>query len=193
MLCRSPTTALRKDCRPCTWGGFNDARGLLFAPSGEAVGNAFDSNVQVTRTLPETGTYVVRVNANNLVSTGSYNLGLECRKSPVAQVNGTLTCGTLLAGSITEAGEVDLLTFTGTAGQVVDLTLVETSAWGGVAGISNDARGQLFAPSGDAVGGAFDSNTQVTHTLPETGTYIVRINANNLVSTGSYNLGMECN
>ena len=29
-------------------------------------------------TLPESGTYVVRVNANTLMSTGTYSVGLEC-------------------------------------------------------------------------------------------------------------------
>ena len=49
----------------------------VLAPSGTEV-ITFDSNAQQQLTLPETGMYLIRLNANNLVSTGSYNLGLEC-------------------------------------------------------------------------------------------------------------------
>ena len=49
----------------------------MFAPSGAAVGS-LRSNSQATFTLPEAGTYVIRVSATNLATTGSYNLNFEC-------------------------------------------------------------------------------------------------------------------
>ncbi len=171
------------------WGAGNAARGRLLSPSGAQVGQ-FDSNAQQMFTLPESGTYIVRINANNLVATGPYNIGMECRHNPVAVIDDTLSCGGLVSGTIGVPGEVDLITFQGTAGQVIDLTLVEASNWAGASSV-NDARATLFAPSGAQVG-QFDSNAQQTFTLPESGTYIVRINANNLVATGLYNIGMEC-
>ena len=103
---------------------------------------------------------------------------------------GTLSCGDLIPGSIDAAAEAEFYTLTGQANDVITLTLVETSNWGGTAG-SADARLTLFAPSGAEVV-TFDSNGQQQVTLPESGTYIVRIQANNLVSTGSYDLGLEC-
>jgi hypothetical protein len=141
-------------------------------------------------TLPETGTYVLRVYANNLVSTGDYNLGLESiLPTPVSQ--GALTCdGSTISESITQAGEVDLFTFSGTSGQDVTLTLTETSNWGGFQG-GNDVRGLLYAPSGAAVGNAFDSDAQVQLTLPANGTYVLRVTANNLVSTGTYDVACQ--
>jgi hypothetical protein len=132
----------------------------------------------------------VQVNPNNLVSAGTYNLGLESI-APPDPINGTLTCGALLGGAIDAGGEVDLLTFDASSGDEISITLVETSDWGGTAGV-NDARGILQAPSGDILGAAFDSDAQVEFTLPETGTYVLQVNANNLVSIGTYNVGLTC-
>ncbi len=84
--------------------------------------------------------------------------------------------------------EADFYTLTGQADDVITLALVETSNWGLA---SNDARLTLFAPSGAQVI-TFDSNGQQEVTLPESGTYVVRVQANNLVSTGSYDLELEC-
>jgi hypothetical protein len=85
---------------------------------------------------------------------------------------------------------VDLITFTGNAGAVVDLTLVQTAGFPDPFGRVL-AHATVFAPSGAQVA-AFNANSQNTLTLPESGTYVVRINANTLVHTGSYTLGMEC-
>ena len=38
----------------------------------------YDSNIQPQITLPESGTYVIQLNANNLVTSGSFNLSLTC-------------------------------------------------------------------------------------------------------------------
>ncbi len=48
----------------------------LIAPSHTVV-DVFDANGQRDFTLEETGTYVLRVNANNFVTTGSYSVGLS--------------------------------------------------------------------------------------------------------------------
>ena len=109
---------------------------------------------------------------------------------PQSVVDATVRCGELLSASVDVAGEVDLITFTGNTNEVVALTLVETSNWGGLQG-RNDARVTVLAPSGTEVI-TFDSSAQQQLTLPETGMYLIRLNANNLVSTGSYNLGLEC-
>jgi uncharacterized repeat protein (TIGR01451 family) len=163
-------------------------RMTIFAPSGASLG-AFNANSQNTLTLPETGTYLVRVNASNLVTTGTYSLGLECLQPP-QPIDAALSCGDLQSGEIGAPGEVDLLTFTGTAGEVKDLTLVATGGnWNFP--LTQIPRMTIFAPSGASLG-AFNANSQNTLTLPETGTYLVRVNASNLVTTGSYDLGLVC-
>ena len=172
--------------------GFDAIRNIfvrftLISPTNMQSG-PFDANTQRSFTLLETGTYLVRVNASNLVSTGSYNLGLECRQ-PLGPVDGTLGCGSLLQGKIEAPGEVDLITFSGQAGQVIDLTLVQTSGFDAIRNIF--ARFTLFSPTNERLG-PFDANTQRSFTLSETGTYLVRVNASNLFHTGSYNLGLEC-
>ena len=132
---------------------------------------------------------MVRVNANTLLHTGTYNLSMTCLL-PTAPPPTPLACGELLSGSIDVASEVDLFSFTGTANDVLDLTLTETSDWGGSSG-SIDARATVFSPTGVQVA-LFDSNLQQQITLPETGTYVVRVNANTLVNTWTYDLGLVC-
>ncbi len=65
---------------------------------------------------------------------------------------------------------------------------------GGFAGTpsSTSAELTLFAPSGSAVGAVVRSNSQATFTLPETGSYAIRVSARNLATTGSYNVGLHC-
>ena len=53
------------------------AAATLFAPSGAQV-VAFKANVVQAVTLPETGTYVVRINASNFADTGSFDVELIC-------------------------------------------------------------------------------------------------------------------
>ena len=173
------------------WGGnnfANDARLTLFSPTGVQVA-LFDSNAQTQLTLPETGTYLIRVNANNLVSTGNYNLGLSC-VLPSSPPPTPIACGDNLSGSIDAVGKAEFFSFSGNTNDVIDLMLTETSNWGGN-NFANDARLTLFSPTGVQVA-LFDSNAQTQLTLPETGTYLIRVNANNLVSTGNYNLGLSC-
>ena len=106
---------------------------------------------------------------------------------PTVPVDGTLTYGDLLSAAIDAPGEADQYTFVGSEGDVISIALVETTDWGGYGG-ENDARGVLYAPSGAAVGSYFDSNVQPEFTLAETGTYVIRVYANTLVSTGGYDI-----
>ena len=102
-----------------------------------------------------------------------------------------LLCGAVLSGEIAVSGEEDMFTFTGTTDDVVDVVLTETGLdWGGSCG-AYDPRATIFSPSGIEVD-QFDANTRRTLTLLETGTYLVRINANQLTATGTYNLGLTC-
>jgi hypothetical protein len=168
--------------------GENDAQATLFAPSGAQLG-MFDSTVQQRFTLAESGAYVIKVNANTLLNTGSYNLGLE-RLKPLGPIDGTLSCGNTVARSITQQGEVQLFTFAAGTNAQVTISLVETVSFGGPFG-ENDARATLFGPSGAQL--AFlDSDSQQQFTLGESGTYIIQVNANTLLHTGSYDLSLVC-
>ncbi|HLJ17180.1 MAG TPA: PKD domain-containing protein, partial [Bryobacteraceae bacterium] len=169
-------------------GGFGfgiDAVANVFAPSGKPV-VGFGANGQQQLTLAETGTYVVQVQANNLASTGTYNLGLVCR-SPMVQPSTGMSCGSLPQGSITAAAQVNQYTFAGTANGIVTLTLADTGGFG----FGIDAVANVFAPSGKPVVG-FGANGQQQLTLAETGTYVVQVQANNLASSGTYSLGLVC-
>jgi hypothetical protein len=149
--------------------------------------DTFSANTQQQITLPENGTYIIRVRANTLVNTGSYNLGVECLQPLDSPIEAVLSCGDLASGSIDASGEVDLYTLTGQAGDMILLTLTETGGFPG----GSAPQLTLFSPSLEVVD-TFNANTQQQITLPENGTYIIRVRANTLVNTGSYNLGVEC-
>ena len=78
------------------------AQATVIAPSGANV-VTFNANSQQQITLTESGAYTIRVNANNLVTTVNYNLGLECLR-PRGPVDGTLTCGGIVSDAIGAAG-----------------------------------------------------------------------------------------
>ena len=78
----------------------------------------FNGNSQNALPLPETGQYVVRVNANDLTSTGTYNLGLECQSGnaiPIAVAGGdqSVSVGNTvqLNGGASNDSDGDTLTF----------------------------------------------------------------------------------
>src|SRR5262245_48847178 len=164
--------------------GSNSVALTLFAPSGSAVG-ILTSNSLGQFTLPETGTYVIRVNASNLSTTGSYNLDCECIFLNYSPLTISHTCFSLSSGTIEAAAEVGLYRFSGPALQSLSLVLALPSF---PTRRSSDLSVALtlFAPSGSAVG-ILTSNSLGQFTLPETGTYVIRVNASNLSTTGSYN------
>jgi hypothetical protein len=180
-----------------TTGGFaanpnvSSSVGLtLFAPSGSTVGT-LRSNSLANFTLAADGTYLIRVRATNLVTTGSYNLNLECLFPVPSPDAVSLTCGTLGSGKIDAAAQVDLFTFAGSGGQIISLALASTGGFSTNPNVSSSVTLTLFAPSGVAVG-TLRSNSQANFTLPEAGSYVIRVSATNLATTGSYNLNLEC-
>ncbi|MFN7947679.1 MAG: hypothetical protein U0Z53_20180 [Blastocatellia bacterium] len=160
------------------------ATATIISPTAPPV--SFNANSQQQLTLSESGVYVIQIRASNLVSTGSYSIGQECLL-PTSPVDATLTCGALLPDRpINAAGQVDQLTFSGQANDQVTLTL---TASGFPLGATATAR--VFSPTATLLI-SFNANSQQQLTLPTTGTYIIQVQASNLVSTGSYNLGREC-
>ena len=161
------------------------ATATVFSPTA-AVVKTFDANSQQQLTLPESGAYVVQVRASNLVSTGSYSVGLECLL-PTSPVDATMACGTLLSSRpISAAAQVDQFTFVGQANERKTLTLAASGFPTFVT-----ATATVYSPTA-AVVKTFDANSQQQLTLPESGAYVVQVRASNFVSTGSYSLGLEC-
>jgi len=110
----------------------------------------------------------------------------------LARVSDTtpLTCGLSVSGSIESQGEVDEYTFTGQAGQIVALTLTETA---GFPGNSQAPVATVFSPTGAEVLSFGPSQREIT--LPESGTYVVKVSPNrfDFLVVGSYGLSLECN
>src|SRR6185295_9003068 len=86
-----------------------------------------------------------------------------------------LACGALVSGVIGAAGEVDTYAFAGQAGQIIAVALASTGGFSANPSLSSAALG-VIAPSGIVVAGV-RSNGQTAFTLPETGTYTIRVSA----------------
>ena len=102
-----------------------------------------------------------------------------------------LTCGTLASGQIGARAQVDLFTLSGETGQIISLALASTGGFSATPSASTSVELTLFAPSGTAVNG-LRSNSRANVTLPETGIYVMRVNATNLATLGSYRLTLGC-
>jgi hypothetical protein len=176
-------------------GGFASNRGTfsveltLFAPTGAIIGR-LRSNSQANFTLPEAGTYVIRVRASNLATTGSYNVNLECVFPTLSPPAIPSSCGALTSGTISAPGQVDLYSFPGQGGQTISLALASSGGFASNRGTFS-VELTLFAPSGAAVA-SLRSNSQGNFTLPAPGTYVISVNATNLATTGSYTLTFAC-
>ncbi|MBW4532174.1 MAG: VCBS repeat-containing protein [Aphanothece saxicola GSE-SYN-MK-01-06B] len=128
-------------------------------------------------TAPEAGTYLLQIQGG---STAPVNYSFQL-VSPTT-TSTALTLNSPVAGTITELGEQDIYTFTGTAGQrlIYDAT----------ANNANNLLVSLLSPSGGLV--VSNNDTDFDNgliTLTETGTYqlIVRGNIGVANSTGNYN------
>jgi hypothetical protein len=163
-------------------------RATLIAPSNTVI-DFFDARPgnQRNYTLEESGTYILRVNANDLVATGSYSLSVACIRPPSPDAV-PIGYGDLVNGSLA-AAQVDLYTFTGAANEFITVTLALTA---GFPNVPQAPRVCLIAPS-DSIVDCFDARpgNQRNYTLEESGTHVLRVNANNFVTSGSYALGLE--
>ncbi len=157
------------------------ARAVLFDPNGTEIQNWL-ANAQPEYTLPSTGTYLIQIQAENVHRTGTYALGLE-GVSPVTPGATALTLGATHSGTIDAPADVDVLTFAGTSGSSVTITLTHTGGF--TAGAR--ARVTLFSPAGAQVL-EFDATGSQQVTLGATGTFVVQVKAANGVTTGSYDI-----
>lgn len=170
----------------------------LKSPGNVTVFSSYlDNNNEGRRTLPETGTYTLRVwvGASNPDYIGTY--GFRLRTIPVDQVfpieiGDTITNGVpeFGAGNIELPGAWDYYTFTGTNGQHVFVEILQTDS---------TFQGYLFCelktPTSNTVFSSYVSggNNLGRRTLTETGTYRLRVNAqsNNPNHTGAYSIRLR--
>ena len=79
-----------------------------------------------------------------------------------------------------------MFTFSGSQNDFVVFTLSRTGGWSAFAG----PQVTVFTPSGASLT-TFNGNGRQGHVLPATGTYVLRVAASDLGTTGAYNLGIE--
>ncbi|WP_094583979.1 Calx-beta domain-containing protein [Synechococcus sp. BO 8801] len=149
---------------------------LLRGPNGEAItsGN-LASDLEIT--LTRTGSHILYID-----STSASSIPYSFQLVTPTTTSTPLTLGSAVSGSISELGEQDLYTFTGTAGQRLLFDATVSNA--------RTLFATLRSPSGALVinfaDTDFDSNLV---TLTETGTYQLSIEGQvgSATSTGNYN------
>lgn len=166
------------------------------APSGASVFNACFGDVG-RKTLPETGTYRIRVwvGANNPAYVGVYAFRIFTLPGDVRcaiQKGAVVSDGVPVAGAgrIDQPGGLDTYTFEGLAGQNVNFEqLSAAAAFGGW------LYWQGLKPSGTTLfTGYFPGSVRQRRTLPETGIYTIRVYPQppNTTSVGASSFRTRC-
>jgi uncharacterized lipoprotein YbaY len=139
--------------------------------------------------LPQAGTYTVRVYDSALRDRGSYRLGLE-GINPISTNPGQVVKGGIVGGNIDSAIDVKQYVFDAAAGDKVQLTGTALGKTG-----TFTARFKLWGPGGqdlrhfDVVSGRTGSRR--IDSLPLTGRYMVEVYDSALRDAGSFSLGFE--
>jgi uncharacterized protein YdeI (BOF family) len=144
----------------------------------------YDQDKQFT--LPRTGTYLVRIQDDNLQDTGHYRVGLE-KVNPPSPRPIALPVGGTIERRITQSLQKDQFVFQGRQGEVVQLVAARTS---GDANFKPYIK--VYAPNNNGTSMSqfwFDQDRQFT--LPRDGMYLVQVQDDNLRDLGSYKLGLE--
>jgi hypothetical protein len=165
----------------------DDADGVLrlLSPSGRLLAEqlAMSSGVPSTLTevLPSTGAYIVQVVRSTAGSAGSYELRLDTDPVRAIGVDGDV------GGEISDAGEVDVFTFAGAAGDVMTLTMDDVAP--GLNGVLDVLLpdGEVLASVDGETAGASETTTLL---LPDGGTYVVQVRGFT-DSTGEYTLRLR--
>ncbi len=91
-----------------------------------------------------------------------------------------------MPGDITPVGDFDIVSFFGTSGDLILLTLAETAGFG-------EPCIELFGPSGTVVDAACDTNNAtLTLTLNQNGVHTILMSDDNDDETISYNIDIQC-
>jgi uncharacterized membrane protein len=157
----------------------------LYDPNGNEVGSSSDSKVAAINTqLKTTGTYTIRVRDDSSpLKTGPYTLSFD----KVSDAKATpITTGPALTGYLTVPGEAQFYAFSGTVGDVVFMTLANTSG-----GLYLSLK--LYDPNGNEVGSSSDSKVAAINIqLKTSGTYTIRVRDDSSpLKTGPYTISFD--
>ncbi len=156
----------------------------LYGPDGKIYSNGLnEGSGNKGYTLTMDGKYSVKVQAKPSTGGGDYRLGLERISSPSLDARHNLTFGKVVSGSITGPLQKDQYVIEGVAGQRIQLAIT-------CSGINNNA--VLFDPQGNIVGnGIMTGTVDRSFDLQHTGKYILQIQDQSLLKTGTYHVGLE--
>ena len=167
----------------------------LYQPNGTLVSqtwNNFCSGGTLemdTVKLPVTGIYTVFVADCSDVLTGNYQIYGQSTNNPFGP--GPVLWGQAHAATVGSATLSNTYTFSGTASNVVDLTMTATSG-------SLSPKIRLYNPDGSLLATAYNNFcsgptiTLSSVTLAQTGDYTVLLGDCSDANTGSYNLSSQC-
>jgi Zn-dependent metalloprotease len=164
----------------------------LWSPTGASLGDTAGAAADVIDDVvaPVTGTYTVLVASFNsgFTGTGTYRLTMTHTPGPITvsqgDQGGPLTVGVASTGTI-QLGDVDVFTFTATAGDHVTVSIGELVDNGGFAPWI-----RLWSPTGGTLGDTSGASAAVINnvTVPVSGTYLVLVASFNsgFTGTGTY-------
>ena len=150
----------------------DDLRVQLLSPLGHSIFFDNDDTNRGPFTLDEAGTYRLELVGNN-GTIGDYAFSLYEPSTTFA----LLTLGTDVSGTIVLPGELDVFTFTGTAGQRLYYDALVSAA--------DELLVNLISPSGRQIFFDNDDTNRGTFTLDEAGPYRLNLFGNN-DATGDY-------
>jgi len=160
-----------------TAGGAFSPRWTLLAPGGGSVGaGSFPDQRELT--LPATGSYTIQVTDNGNDTAGAYTLTYVVVSDAPASCAAAIACGATIESALGTASESDTYAFDAEAGEIATITSGETAA-------GLNACWELYGPAGTSLANAC---VQGTVTLPDTGSYTIRVFDNGDNNTGPYAL-----
>ncbi len=149
----------------------------VYSPTGSRVGGS-TNNFSGPINLASTGTYTIRVRADNSESTGSYAISLSFL---TGQCGTQLIWGLPTTNTVSSLAEVDSYTFSGNAGETVAIY---------APGSSNFTTAAFVAgPSGMIIANWVNGGTSID--LASTGTYTVGVYSFYFAGTGPYSLTLS--
>ena len=154
-----------------------------------------DKNARLRFTPKEDGTYIVRAQALDVNSTGTYTLMVSERAARTATIV-DLASNVMTTGELTDADDeaddgslFDGYRVTGRAGEKISVTM-RSSSFDSYLAIGRMVNGEWkqLAYDDDGAGG---NNARLEHTFDEGGDYIIRANTVGAGKTGAYTIRLE--
>jgi hypothetical protein len=145
--------------------------------------NSFTNRIDTA--LSQSGTYTIVVNDLTDLGTGPYALSLESLIPPSPPVD-QLRYGDILQDELNPAGDIDLFSFSGAAGDTISLQGTWQSG-------SMRPCVELIAPdNGRLLACANAFSNQIVATLIQTGTHAVLLRDGFGISPGAYTIALQC-